>query len=401
MADNTQMSADEIIATDDIGGVKHQRVKVQYGVDGSATDASASNPFPVALQADNLSGDLDVSVSNTVTVTGTVSVADGGGTITVDPNGGTFTVDDGGTTLSIDDGGSTISIDDGGGAITVDGSVTIASGTVTISGAVDTELSAAAALADNTANPTTSLVGAMLHGLEGATWDRITSTSGALDVNIANAVVSIDDNSTTISVDDGGSALTVDGTVTIEDGGNVISIDDGGGSITVDGTVTVGGIAGDVAHDGADSGNPVKIGAVARTAIPTAVADGDRADVFADDLGRLVIQPLVPRDRIVHNRIALTDTTETTLIATGGAGVFRDLIGLYISNESATEVRVDIRDSTTGTIRLSYDIAADGGGVVANFPVQFTQATANNNWTARLSASVSTVYVTAIAIEGN
>jgi hypothetical protein len=37
-----------IIAADDIGGVKHQRVKVEWGVDGSAVDASASNPLPVA-----------------------------------------------------------------------------------------------------------------------------------------------------------------------------------------------------------------------------------------------------------------------------------------------------------------------------------------------------------------
>lgn len=35
------------LATDDIGGVHHQRVKVQYGVDGAATDVSNSNPMPI------------------------------------------------------------------------------------------------------------------------------------------------------------------------------------------------------------------------------------------------------------------------------------------------------------------------------------------------------------------
>jgi hypothetical protein len=34
-------------ASDDIGGIQHPRVKVQFGVDGAATDASASNPLPV------------------------------------------------------------------------------------------------------------------------------------------------------------------------------------------------------------------------------------------------------------------------------------------------------------------------------------------------------------------
>lgn len=67
MADNTELnsgSGGDTIATDDISGVKHQRVKVQYGADGSATDVSDSNPLPVD---------------------------DAGGSLTVD-NGGTFAV---------------------------------------------------------------------------------------------------------------------------------------------------------------------------------------------------------------------------------------------------------------------------------------------------------------------
>ena len=34
-------------ATDDVGGVQFQRTKVTWGVDGTAVDASASNPLPV------------------------------------------------------------------------------------------------------------------------------------------------------------------------------------------------------------------------------------------------------------------------------------------------------------------------------------------------------------------
>lgn len=36
------------IAADDIGGVLHQRVKVEVGADGSAADVSSANPMPVA-----------------------------------------------------------------------------------------------------------------------------------------------------------------------------------------------------------------------------------------------------------------------------------------------------------------------------------------------------------------
>lgn len=56
---------------------------------------------------------------------------------------------------------------------------------VTFSGAVDTELPAAAALADATANPTTTSVGAFLQGFNGTTWDRVrTANTGRLQVDV-------------------------------------------------------------------------------------------------------------------------------------------------------------------------------------------------------------------------
>ena len=52
---------------------------------------------------------------------------------------------------------------------------------------------------------------------------------------------------------------------------------------------TLPGIAGDVAHDSADSGNPVKIGAkaVAHGANPTAVAADERTNLYANRAGVL------------------------------------------------------------------------------------------------------------------
>ena len=50
MSDNTTldvMSGGDTIATDDIGGVKYQRMKVAFGVDGAAVDASSTNPLPM------------------------------------------------------------------------------------------------------------------------------------------------------------------------------------------------------------------------------------------------------------------------------------------------------------------------------------------------------------------
>ena len=136
--------------------------------------------------------------------------------------------------------------------------------------------------------------------------------------------------------------------------------------------------------------------------VPTAVGDGDRVNVYADDLGRLVNQPFVPRDLIVHNTITITSSTsETTLLAAGDTGVFRDIVYLLFSNSSGTQTEVTIKDSTSGTTRLIVSLAASGGGASVALPVQLTQSSAANAWTATCADSVASVYITAIAVEGN
>lgn len=53
MADNTELnlgSGGDTIATDDISGVKHQRVKVQHGTDGVANDVHSTDPLPSLIR---------------------------------------------------------------------------------------------------------------------------------------------------------------------------------------------------------------------------------------------------------------------------------------------------------------------------------------------------------------
>lgn len=69
------------IAADEVGTNWHQRLKMQFGADGVATDVSASDPLPIS------------DAGGSITVDGTVTVQDGGGSITVDDGGGTITVD--------------------------------------------------------------------------------------------------------------------------------------------------------------------------------------------------------------------------------------------------------------------------------------------------------------------
>jgi hypothetical protein len=74
MPDNVPITAGTgtDIATDLIGGAHYQRVKVTFGVDGTATDASAGNPLPVTGPlTDTELRATALPVSGTVAVTGT------------------------------------------------------------------------------------------------------------------------------------------------------------------------------------------------------------------------------------------------------------------------------------------------------------------------------------------
>jgi hypothetical protein len=55
MVDNVSISegdGDKTIATDDVGGVQYQRIKISWGGDGNATevDTASGKPFPVQLR---------------------------------------------------------------------------------------------------------------------------------------------------------------------------------------------------------------------------------------------------------------------------------------------------------------------------------------------------------------
>jgi hypothetical protein len=89
--------------------------------------------------------------------------------------------------VPISDNGSSITVD---GTVGVSGTVTIQDGgnTITVDGTVDTELPAAVALGDSTANPTAPHVGSCIEGFNGTSWDRL-KTDSALQGNGANDTV--------------------------------------------------------------------------------------------------------------------------------------------------------------------------------------------------------------------
>lgn len=154
---------------------------------------------------------------------------------------------------------------------------------------------------------------------------------------------------------------------------------------TVDSVVAVG----NVANDAADSGNPLKIGGIARTANPTAVANADRVDGAFDDLGRQVITPYQVRDLVATAYLALANGTETALLA-GAASTFHDLMYIMGANQSDVAVDVDFRSGTGGSVVFSLTIPADATAGVA-LPVPIPQTEVAQTWTADIADITGTV----------
>lgn len=184
MADNTSLNAGtggDVIATDDIAGVKYQRVKVVIGADGvNGGDVASGNPLPISgtVTANAGTGTMNVSVQNA-----SIPVTDNAGSLTVD-NNGTFAVQASQTgtwNVGLNAGSNAIgSITNTSFAVTQGTAANLNAtvvGTGTFAVQADTELPAAAALADGAANPTTPTVGAACLIFNGTTWDRLESAS--------------------------------------------------------------------------------------------------------------------------------------------------------------------------------------------------------------------------------
>ena len=140
------------------------------------------------------------------------------------------------------------------------------------------------------------------------------------------------------------------------------------------------------------AGNPLQIGAGARTTEPAAVAAGDLARLMTDVIGKLVTLPYATPDQLVNGVATLTSTGDSAIIAAGGAGIRNYITSLTASNTSASDVRVDFKDGTT--VVMSFYLAASGGGAAHVMPVPI-RGTANTAFNAALSAAVTDVRVSA------
>lgn len=301
MADNTVLnsgSGGDTIATDDIAGVKHQRVKIQYGVDGSATDVSDTNPLPI----DDAGGSLTVD-----------------GTVTANAGTGTFTVDGSGVTQPV-------------------------------SGTVTANLSAT----DN----------AVLDTIETNT-DFGTVVGGGLEATALRVTIA-SDSTGTLSVDDGGSTLSVDGTVTANLGtadvtnAGTFAVQVDGNALTalqlIDNTIKVDDAAFTLASDSVNMA-----GAIRDDALTTLTAiEGDAVPLRVNSTGALHVTG--GGGGTQYNISDVLGATDTVTLA---GAVRDDTLGTL--TEADGDVTVQRTDSQGATwVKHSGDITiADGGNTIS------------------------------------
>lgn len=187
---------------------------------------------------------------------------------------------------------------------------------------------------------------------------------------------------------------TLDGKVTACNTGAVVL---SSGTVTTLTTLTGSGIA----HDSADSGNPHKIGAKATASVlgGTPVAAADRTDLFAGTDGVLIGRPHTSLEDIISEQKTNTDGSSTAMTgafaATASQRIY--LTSLIIANSSATNITVDIRDGSAGSVLATFPVPASGGCIHA-FPVPL-RFSANTALAFDGSAAATTLTVSAVGFK--
>jgi hypothetical protein len=140
--------------------------------------------------------------------------------------------------------------------------------------------------------------------------------------------------------------------------------------------LTADAVAGNVAHDGADSGNPLKVGAkaVAHGANPTAVAAADRTDLYANRHG--IAFGIGGHPNVIVKEFEFTSAQTDAALVTVSGGTIIVVTQVSATASNANTVNVGVRigfaaatlsaassSGVTGIV-LSHPKLAAGSGVV-------------------------------------
>ena len=347
MADNTVLNTGaggDTIASDDIAGIKHQRVKVEFGADGSATDVSSTNPLPVDNSGvtQPVSGTfwqatqpVSLATAPTTPVTGTFWQA-------TQPVSGTVTAD-AGTNLNTSALLTTVAHD-------------AAFGTA---GTADAQVRTVQGIAGGTAVP-----------VSGTFWQATQPVSGTVTIG------TFPDNEPFNAAQWGGTASAGGSGAATAGSPRVIAATDSPEVTALqimddwDNAASDGAsVSGDVAHDGVDAGEPIKIGyrAIAHGTNPTAVAAADRTDAYANRAG--IPFTLGGHPNVVTIEAAYTAAQTDAAIVTIATGLKIVVTQIQMTADNANTVDVGFRvgfgtantPTTTGVILTHPGVAAGSG----------------------------------------
>lgn len=130
--------------------------------------------------------------------------------------------------------------------------------------------------------------------------------------------------------------------------------------------------------------------------------DGANVDLCrkatSETTGVQIVRPHALLADRVSNAVGITDGSSTSLIAAQGSGVRFCATTIVVSNSSATNVTVDIRDGTAGSVLMTIPAAANMGGGVIPLGVPLC-GSANTIFAADPSAAASTVTISAVGFK--
>lgn len=409
MADNTTLNSGtggDTIASDDIGGIKHQRVKLSVGADGSASDAvpvsAGLDTTGAAIQAVGLVAQLDDSATAAVTenqfapvrlstrrallVEGVAS----GAAVIVDGSAVTQPVSNAGLTelaaaingssqmdcniaTAIPAGNNNIGDVDVASVIPGTGATNLGKAIDTATGATDTGVLALATRDD--------------------------ALSALTPVETDNVQLRVDANGALWTHDDvleaalAGSEIQVDIVGALPAGTNAI------GKLSANSGVDIGdvdvtsmpGVVGTVADDGTTPGAPVMAGGWAKNfdgTDPGNVSAEDDVTRFVSDRNRRQYVNTVHPQFWSYHLDTSTAQTDTEVKAAPGANLANFVTDIVFSSGSATAINLFFEESTTKILGPYYLEAVAGRGMAVHFTTP-KKITTNTAFTLTTSASIA------------
>ena len=395
-------------------------VRIVGATDGNRADVDAGGQLQVDVVGALPAGTANIGDVDVLTVPAPLNVTGGGVEL------GALRV-----TLANDSTGL-VSVDDNAGSLTVDGTITANAGTGTFT--VDSELPAAAALADAaSAAPSTPTVGTVPLLMNATTVDRARAVVNALDsvgtgIAAVGLVGQLDDTTPSAVTENqfavaristrrallmegvaSGTNVNVAVNAALPAGANnigdvdILTIAAGDNNIgnvdivtmpnvTLAAGTNTNEVVGDVAHDDVAAGNPVLVAGISQnmdnTAPPNRVsAEGDTVRLATDRDGTIFAHPHGPQIWSYHENSS-SALTDASVQAAPGVGLSLYVTDIVCSTGAATALNVFLEEGATTVLGPWYLEAVAGRGLAIHFLTP-KKITANTALTITTSAAIA------------